>query len=166
MASERIGSSSPLDSWELDREIVLSRVIAAPRELVFKVWTDPQHLPMWFGPEGFKVETHEIDIRVGGQWRFVFVGPDGTRYDNRMVFLKIEPPRLLEMNHGADTDDDPNRFRTIVTFDEQSNGKTVVTLRQLHPTKAHRYGAIGFGAVEFGYQTLDKLARHVDALKG
>ena len=62
MASERIGSSSPLDSWALDREIVLSRVIAAPRELVFKVWTDPQHLPMWFGPEGFKVETHEIDI--------------------------------------------------------------------------------------------------------
>ncbi|WP_368911909.1 SRPBCC family protein [Taklimakanibacter deserti] len=166
MASERIGNSSPLDSWELDREIVLSRVIAAPRELVFKVWTDPQHLPIWFGPEGFKVETLEIDIRVGGQWRFVFVGPDGTRYDNRVVFLKIEPPYLLEVNHGADKDDDPNLFRTIVTFDEQSNGKTVVTLRQLHPTKARRQGAIGFGAVELGYQTLDKLARHVETLKG
>ena len=61
MARERIGSSSPLDSWALDREIVLSRVIAAPRDLVFRAWTDPQHLPMWFGPEGFKVETHEID---------------------------------------------------------------------------------------------------------
>jgi uncharacterized protein YndB with AHSA1/START domain len=166
VASEPIGSKSPLDSWELDREIVLSRVIAAPRALVFKVWTDPRHLPIWFGPEGFKVETHEIDIRVGGQWRFVFVGPDGTRYDNRVVFLKIEPPRLLEMNHGADKDDDPNLFRTIVTFDEQSNGKTVVTLRQLHPSKAHRDRGIGFGAVEFGYQTLDKLARHVEALKG
>lgn len=166
MASEHIGSSSPLESWELDREIVLSRVIAAPRELVFKVWTDPRHLPIWFGPEGFKVETHEIDIRVGGRWRFLFVGPDGTRYDNRMVFLKIEPPRLLEMDHGTDMDDDPNRFRVIVTFDEQSNGKTVVTLRQLHASKARRDGAIGFGAVEFGYQTLDKLARHVDALGG
>jgi uncharacterized protein YndB with AHSA1/START domain len=166
VASEHNGSRSPLDSWELDREIVLSRVIAAPRELVFKVWTDPKHLPMWFGPEGFKVETREIDIRVGGRWRFVFVGPDGTRYENRMVFLKIEPPYLLEMNHGTDADDDPNQFRTIVTFDEQSNGKTVVTLRQLHPTKTRRAAAIGFGAVEFGYQTLDKLARHVDALKG
>jgi uncharacterized protein YndB with AHSA1/START domain len=165
VASERTGSSTALDSWELDREIVLSRVIAAPRELVFKVWTDPQHLPMWFGPEGFKVETHEIDIRVGGQWRFLFVGPDGTRYDNRMVFLKIEPPSLLEMYHDADRNDDPNRFRTIVTFDEQSNGKTVVTLRQLHPTKARRDGAIGFGAVEYGYQTLGKLASHVEALR-
>lgn len=166
MASERVGSNSPLDEWELDREIVLSRVIAAPRELVFKVWTDPRHLPIWFGPEGFTVETHEIDIRVGGRWRFLFIGPDGKRYDNRMVFLRIEPPRLLEMNHGADRDDDPNLFRTIVTFDEQSNGKTVVTLRQLHPSKAHRAGAIGFGAVEYGYQTLDKLARHAEALKG
>lgn len=164
MASEHVGSRSPLESWELEREIVLSRVVAAPRELVFKVWTDPQHLPMWFGPEGFTCDTQEIDIRVGGRWRFVFVGPDGTRYDNRVVFRRIEPPRLIEMDHGADRDDDPNLFRVIVTFDAQSNGKTVVTLRQLHPTKARRDGAIQFGAVEFGYQTLDKLARHVDAV--
>lgn len=164
MASKHVGSRSPLESWELEREIVLSRVVAAPRELVFKVWTDPQHLPKWFGPEGFTCETQEIDIRVGGRWRFVFVGPDGTRYDNRVVFRRIEPPRLIEMDHGADRDDDPNRFGVIVTFDAQSNGKTVVTLRQLHPTKARRDGAIQFGAVEFGYQTLDKLARHVDAM--
>jgi len=151
--------------WALDREIVLSRVVAAPRNLVFKAWTDPQHLPHWFGPAGFKVETQEIDIRAGGRWRFVFVAPDGTRYDNRMVFLKVEAPRLLEIDHGTDKDDDPGRFRVIVTFDEQSNGKTVVTLRQLHPTRAQRDAKISFGAVEFGHQTLDKLALHVAAMK-
>jgi len=163
MADARSESNPPLETWALDREIVLSRVVAAPRELVFKAWTDPQHLPLWFGPAGFKVETQEIDIRVGGRWRFVFTGPDGTRWDNRMVFLKIEPPRLLEIDHGSDRDDDPNRFRTIVTFDKQTNGKTVVTLRQLHPTKAQRDGGIAFGAVEYGYQTLEKLALHVEA---
>lgn len=152
-------------AWALDREIVLSRVIAAPRNLVFKAWTDPRHLPHWFGPAGFKVETQEIDIRVGGRWRFIFIAPNGTRYDNRMVFLKIETPRLLEMDHGKDRDDDPGRFRVTVTFDEQSDGKTVVTLRQLHPTSAQRDAGIGFGAVELGYQTLDKLARHVAAMK-
>jgi len=166
MANVGDGNSSSLGSWALDREIVLSRVVAAPRDLIFKVWTDPQHLPKWFGPEGFSVETQEIDIRVGGQWRFVYVGPDGKRYDNRMVFLKIETPCLLEIDHGSDKDDDPNRFRVIVTFDEQSNGKTVVTLRQLHPTKAQRDATIGFGAVELGYQTLEKLARHVSGLRG
>ncbi len=166
MANANDGNSNALNSWALDREIVLSRVVAAPRELVFKVWTDPQHIPKWFGPEGFTVETKEIDIRLGGRWRFDFVGPDGKRYDNRMVFLKIEAPRLLEMDHGSDKDNDPHRFRVIVTFDEQSNGNTVVTLRQLHPTKAQRDAKINFGAVEFGYQTLEKLARYVGALGG
>lgn len=162
MADARSGNS-PLETWALDREIVLSRVVAAPRELVFRAWTDPQHLPVWFGPEGFQVETQEIDIRVDGRWRFVFTGPDGARYTNRMVFLKIEPPRLLEFDHGSDRDDDPNLFKVTVTFDEQTNGKTVVTLRQLHPTRARRDAGIAFGAVEFGYQTLEKLARHVEA---
>lgn len=166
MASANVEDDSPLNTWEIDREIVLSRVIAAPRELVFKVWTDPEHLVQWFGPEGFKLETHEIDIRVGGRWRFLFIGPGGTRYDNRIVFVKIESPRLIEMLHGADVDDDPNRFRTVVTFDEQDGGKTVITLRQLHPSKERRAATIAFGAVEFGYQTLGKLARHVEALKG
>ncbi|KZB69142.1 ATPase [Thalassospira lucentensis] len=154
-----------LNIWSRDREIVLSRVVAAPRELVFKVWTDPEHLPKWFGPEGFGVETLEIDIRVGGRWRFIFWGPDGKRYDNRMVFLKVDAPQLLEMDHGSDKDNDPGRFRVIVTFDEQNDGKTVVTLRQLHPTKEQREATIGFGAVEFGYQTLDKLVRHVAAMQ-
>jgi uncharacterized protein YndB with AHSA1/START domain len=52
-----------------------------------------------------------------------------------------------------------------ITFDEQSDGKTVITLRQLHPTKARRDATIGFGAVEYGYQTLEKLARHVESLR-
>ena len=65
------------------------------------------------------------------------------------------------MDHGLDQDDDPGRFRMTITFDEQSNGKTVVTLRQLHPTAARRAAVIGFGAVELGLQTLDKLAAHV-----
>ena len=165
MANASAGNKDALGTWALDREIVLSRVVAAPRDLVFKVWTDPEHLPKWFGPEGFTVETHEIDIRAGGRWRFLFIGPDGKRYDNRMVFLKIEPPCLLEMDHGTDKDDDPGRFRVIVTFDEQGDGKTVVTLRQLHPSKAQRDAGIRFGAVEFGYQTLDKLARHAGGLR-
>ncbi len=155
-----------LNTWALDREIVLSRVVAAPRALVFKAWSDPRHIPQWFGPAGFTVETQEIDIRVGGRWRFVFVAPDGTRYTNRMVFLTIDAPRHLEFDHGSDKDDDPGKFRVIVTFDEQKDGKTVVTLRQLHPTKQQRDATIGFGAVEFGYQTLEKLAQHVAALNG
>ncbi|MHB1207831.1 MAG: SRPBCC family protein [Rhodospirillaceae bacterium] len=145
----------------LEREIVLSRVFNAPRELVFKAWTDKAHVGKWFGPKGFITTTHEIDVRVGGMWRFEMRAPDGTCYTNRVVYREIKAPELLVFDHGADQDNDPNMFRTTITFDSQSDGKTVVTLRQLHPTKARRDIGIGFGAVEYGYQTLDKLADYL-----
>lgn len=144
--------------WALDREIVLSRVFDAPRERVFEAWTDPEGLAQWFGPKGFVTTTHEIDVRVGGLWRFEMRAPNGTRYPNRIEYLEIKKPERLVMDHGSDLDDDPNRFRVTITFDSQSDGKTVVTMRQLHPSKAQRDTGIGFGAVELGYQTLDKLA--------
>jgi len=94
----------------------------------------------------------------------VFHGPDGTNYDNRMVFLEVKRPERLVFDHGTDRDDDPGSFRTTITFDEQSNGKTVVTLRQLHPTKEQRDTKVGFGAVELGFQTLDKLAAYLPGM--
>lgn len=157
---------SPWREWPLDREIVISRLIDAPRSLVYAAWTDPEQIQAWFGPEGFGIETHEIDLRPGGVWRFDMVAPDGTRYGNRMLFLRLEAPSLIEVEHGADQDDDPGKFRMLLTFDEQGNGKTVLTLRQMHPSKAQREGAIGFGAVEYGGQTLEKLARHVAKVRG
>ena len=154
-------SNDPRTTWAAEREIVLCRVIDAPRERVFAAWTDPDQIRRWFGPDGFTTETLECDIRPGGRWRFIYTGPDGTKWDNRMVFLRIEAPRLIEIEHGSDKDDDPSRFHVTVTFEAQSNGKTVLTMRQLHPTAEQREAGIGFGAVELGYQTLDKLARHV-----
>jgi uncharacterized protein YndB with AHSA1/START domain len=67
--------------------------------------------------------------------------------------------------HGSDIDNDPNRFYVTITFDDQHNHKTVVTLRQLHPTKEQRDAKIGFGAVELGIQTMDKLAEHLRTLR-
>ena len=145
----------------LDREIVLCRVIDAPVERVFAAWTDPAQITQWFGPAGFTCDTTECDIREGGLWRFTYTGPDGTRWPNRIDFVTIDPPRRIEMEHGADSDPDPIRFHVTVTFDAQGNGKTVLTLRQLHPSAERRKVVIGFGAVELGYQTLDKLAKHV-----
>jgi uncharacterized protein YndB with AHSA1/START domain len=121
---------------------------------------------MWFGPEGMAIETKEIDLKPGGVWRFDMVTPDGTRYSNRMVFLCMEAPELIEVEHGTDQENDPGRFRMLVTFDEQSNGKTVVTLRQMHPSRKQRETTMSFGAVEYGGQTLEKLALHVAKVRG
>lgn len=147
--------------WDIEREIVLTRVFDAPRELLFRMWTDKEHITKWFGPKGFTCTTHEIDIREGGRWRFDMHAPNGTVFPNLMVFLEVKAPERLVLDHGTGKADDPNMFHVIVTFDEQSDKKTVVTMRQLHPTVARRKEVIAFGAVEFGYQTLDKLAAHV-----
>ncbi len=154
-------AGSPWRDWPIDREIVLSRVIDAPRSVVYSAWTDPNQIQEWFGPEGMAIETREIDLNPGGTWRFDMIAGDGTRYTSRMVFLRMEPLALIEVEHGTDQENDPGKFRMLVTFDEQSDGKTVLTLRQMHPSKARRDTVIGFGAVEYGGQTLKKLARYV-----
>lgn len=147
---------------ELDREIVLSRVIDVPRDQVFRAWVDPKRMFRWFGPRGFRCEVRQDgEAKAGAVWRFDMIAPNGHRYDNRMVFLEVTLNERLVLDHGSDKDDDPNRFRMTITFDQQSDGKTVLTLRQLHPTKAQRDGTIGFGAVELGYQTLDKMAEYL-----
>lgn len=145
-------------SSPLDREIVFARVVNADCDTAFRAWSDPSQIVQWFGPEAFIIRTHEIDISAGGVWKFDMIAPDGTCYPNCMEFLRIDPPRLLEVNHGTGTENDPDKFRMLVTFDQQDNGKTVVTLRQMHPTTERRRAVIGFGAVEYGAQTLDKLA--------
>ena len=156
-------------TWSLDREIVLTRVFDAPRELVYRAWTDPEHIQRWFGPKDYTCTTHAIDMRVGGMWRFDMLGPDvldatGTarkRYPNRMTFLQMKAPELLVFDHSDDSENDPHKSHVRITFDSQSNGKTVVTMRQLHPTKAQRDAGISFGAVEIGFTTLDKLEAHL-----
>ena len=152
-------------TWSLDREIVLTRVFDAPRELVFAAWTKPEHAMTWFGPKGFTCTLHEMDVRVGGRWRFDMIGPDGKLWPNRIEYVEIVPNERLVFWHGSDVDDCPRRFYVTITFDVQQNKKTVVTLRQLHPSKEARDGAIGFGAVELGNQTMDKLAEHLRTLR-
>jgi uncharacterized protein YndB with AHSA1/START domain len=152
----------PYARGELDREIVLSRVINAPRDLVYRAWIEPARMFDWFGPAGFRCEVLEQSAAaVGATWRFNMIAPAGQIFSNRIQFLEIIPGERLVYDHSADGDDDPNRFHVTITFDEQADGKTVLTLRQFHPTKDRRAATIGFGAVELGYQTLDKLAAYL-----
>jgi uncharacterized protein YndB with AHSA1/START domain len=153
--------NNPIETWALDREIVLAKLLNHPRDKVFAAWIDPEALAKWYGPAGLSIETLEADIREGGVWRFDMVGVfDGKeqRFENRMRFLEIVPNERIVVDYGTPNPNDPVRFRMTVTFDEQTDGKTVVTLRQLHPTRERRQVVIGFGAVEYGLQTLDGLA--------
>ena len=148
-------------TWALDREIVLVRVLGAPRDAVFAAWTDADAFCQWFGPDGFTCTVREMDVRRGGRARFDMISPEGTVFTSRFDYLDVVPGERLVLDHGSDIDDDPARFRVTITLDEQGDGKTVLTLRQLHPTVEQRRATIGFGAVELGLQTMQKLARHL-----
>lgn len=151
----------PPEAWPPDREVVVVKVLDHPRDRVFAAWMDPAALAQWYGPAGLAIETLEADIRDGGVWRFDMVGMfEGKqqRFPNLMRFLEIVPPESIVVDYGTPAPDDPDRFRMAITFDEQADGKTVLTLRQLHPSRARRQAVIGFGAVEYGLQTLDSLA--------
>ena len=156
---------NPIETWSLDREIVLTKLLNHPRDKVFAAWLDPAALARWYGPAGLEIETLEADIREGGVWRFDMVGAfEGKeqRFENHMRFLEIVPNERIVADYGTPDAEDPDGFRLTVTFDQQSDGKTVVTLRQLHPTRQRRQMVIGFGAVEYGLQTLDGLAAWLD----
>jgi len=148
-------------TWALGREIVLVRVLDAAREAVFAAWTDADAFCHWFGPDGYTCTVREMDVRPGGRARFDIASADGTVFTNRFDYLEVVPGERLVLDHGSDVDDDPARFRVTVVLDEQADGRTVLTLRQLHPTVEQRDAKVGFGAVELGLQTMHKLARHL-----
>lgn len=148
-------------TWALDREIVLVRILNAAREAVFAAWTDADAFCQWFGPEGFTCTVREMDVRPGGRARFDMISGDGTVFSNRFDYFEVVQCERLVLDHGSDSEDDPARFRVTITLDEQADGKTVLTLRQLHPTVEQRDAKIGLGAVELGLQTMHKLARYL-----
>jgi uncharacterized protein YndB with AHSA1/START domain len=144
-----------------DREIVITRLIAAPPELVFEAWTDPAHLAAWWGPDGFTTTTSAFDMRPGGVWRFVMHGPDGRNYENRITYEEVVRPERLVYRHGGGEDVEPLRFTTTVTFVPE-DGKTRVTLRAVFPTAAERDRVVKeHGAIEGGKQTLAHLDQYV-----
>ena len=155
--------AEPSTSPTADRELVMSREFDAPRDLVFQAWTDPAHLPQWFGPDGFSLTVHECDVRPGGAWRFIMHGPDGTDYGNRVVYQEIVRPERLVYLHGEDVDDDPGAFHVTVRF-EEVDGRTRMTQRILFNTAAQREGVVSFGAIELGKQTMERLAAHLRTL--
>ncbi|NMN97179.1 SRPBCC family protein [Antrihabitans stalactiti] len=143
-----------------DREIVISRIISAPRELVFEAFTEVRHLSHWWGPEGFTTTTRAFEFRVSGVWDFVMHGPDGTDYQEWISWTEISPPERIALLHG-EFRGDPNAFESVLTFAVEG-AATRIEMRTVFPTKELRDEAVEkYHAVEGGQQTLSNLAAYV-----
>jgi uncharacterized protein YndB with AHSA1/START domain len=143
-----------------DREILITRIINAPRNLVFAAWLDSKHADKWMGPTGYTTVTQSMDVRPGGAWRFTMSGPQGV-FSNRVTYIEIVKPSRLVYEHGSDTDNDPDAFHVTVTFEDLGD-KTHITMHSLFPSVEVRNKVVKeFKAIEGGYQTLGRLEQHV-----
>lgn len=123
-----------------DRELVVSRLIDAPRALVFKAWIEPEHLARWWGPLGFTTLYCQMDIRVGGQYRVGMRSAQGADHHMVGVYREIvEPERLVFTFAWADASGTPgHELLTTVTFEERG-ARTLLTLHQgTFPTTSER----------------------------
>jgi uncharacterized protein YndB with AHSA1/START domain len=143
--------------------LVIQRIFDAPRELVFKAWTEPEHLAQWLGMQGFTATIVKMDARVGGAYRFHMRSPEGADYWQQGVYRElVEPERFVRTCVWADADGNPTGPETLMTVTfEEHEGKTKLTFRQTFDSvtarDAHRFGTAS---------ALARLAEYLESHKG
>ena len=145
-----------------DREIVITRVVDAPRRLVFEVYTSPEHVPHWMlGPEGWSMPVCEIDLRPGGAWHFIWRRADGTEMAMHGVYQEIVPPERLVCTEcwGGDW---PETLNTLLLSEEA--GKTTITQRMLYPSSEARDAALKTGMADGVSESFDRLDEYFATL--
>jgi uncharacterized protein YndB with AHSA1/START domain len=138
-----------------DREVVITRVVDAPRRIVFDAWTTPQHVRQWLlGPEGWTMPVCEIDLRPGGTWRYVWRKADGSEMAMGGSYREVVPPERLVSTErwGPEW---PETINTVV-FTE-SGRQTTITLTVLYPSKDARDAALKTGMKEGADQSFGRL---------
>jgi uncharacterized protein YndB with AHSA1/START domain len=149
-----------------DRELVLTRLIDAPRETLYRAWTEPELMKQWFAPLPWTTPVIETDVRPGGSSLIVMRGPDGTEFPNPGVYLEVVKNERLVFTDAYTKAWEPSEkpfFTGIITLDDEG-GKTRYTARALHWTVADREAHEKMGFHEGWGQCADQLAALVAKL--
>jgi uncharacterized protein YndB with AHSA1/START domain len=134
-----------------ERQIVTISVFNAAVKDVFSAWTNPELLRRWWGPKGFSNTFHVFDLRPGGDWKFTMHGPDGSNYPNESVFIEIEEPKKIVLNHISKP-----RFRLTAEFEDEGNNRTKLLFQQLFET-VEEYNKVKVFAVDANEENMDRL---------
>lgn len=145
-----------------DLEIVARRVVNAPRQLVWDAHTDPRHVPRWMtGPADWSMPVCEIDLRVGGEWHWVWRGPDGSQMEMRGVYREITPPERL-VNTESWGGDWPETINTLILSEQ--NGRTTIVSKVLYPSREALDRAVQTGMKEGWSESYDRLDQYLSTI--
>ena len=147
------------------KTITVKKTLNAPRELVWEVWTKPEHIVHWWGPVGFTATSGQMDLKAGGCWNFTMHGPDGRDYPNRIIFLEVLQPERLVYKHSGDADTEPVNFQVTVVF-EADGHKTNLRMQSVF-TSAEDLERVDreYGAVQGETDTADRLEEYLVNMK-
>ncbi len=135
-----------------DREIRISRLLNAPIELVWEVWTKPEHIKNWWGPNGFTNSITKMELKAGGEWNLVMHGPDGTDYKNKSVFREIIKHKKIVYEHVSSP-----KFIATIEFESRGNS-TFINWHMLFETREQFIQVVKtFKADEGLKQNIEKL---------
>jgi uncharacterized protein YndB with AHSA1/START domain len=142
-----------------DRELLISRELNAPIELVWEVWTKAEHIAQWWGPNGFTNTISEMDMKPGGEWNLVMHGPDGTDYKNKSVFKEVIPFKKIVYEHISGP-----KFTATIEF-ERRGEKTFLTWHMLFVSKEEFIHTVKtFKADEGLKQNIEKLSLYLQRI--
>lgn len=142
-----------------DRTIISTRTVDATIEEVFRAWTDPNHLKVWWGPNGFTNTFETYDLRVGGTWKFVMHGPEKGNYNNECVFLKIEKPNLIAWDRISQP-----HFQVLAQFEKESENTTKIIWKMIFRTPGEMEKLIKF-VPEKNEENFDRLEKELKNIR-
>ena len=152
-------SSATTVSIASDREIIISRIFDAPRELVWKATTEPRHVTQWWGPREMTLVVCDAEVRVGGSWRFVQRAPNGQEFPFRGVYLEVVPPEKVIMTQIFDVEPySSSQVLVTVTLNETEGGKTELRSSMLFDTPEACSGAMAMGMERGMRESWERLA--------
>ncbi|MEO5859998.1 MAG: SRPBCC domain-containing protein [Pyrinomonadaceae bacterium] len=158
---------------ENEKELVIARDFAAPRELVWRVWNEPAHIEKWFGPKGFRTKVRSMDFRKGGKWEYVMIGPDGLEYPFGGIYLEVDP-----IERVVSTDDFGEEFQerspemsmpkiiSVTTLFEDRGEATRIVIKTIHASAEDKKKHEEMGVEEGWASSFEKIDVYLTELKG
>jgi uncharacterized protein YndB with AHSA1/START domain len=141
------------------RELKITRTLNAPVSLVWEVWTKPEHIKNWWGPNGFTNTIHLMEVKPKGEWEFIMHGPDGTDYKNKNVFMEVVQHKKIVYDHVT-----APIHRATITFEEQGS-KTILTFQMVFETAEVKEQIVKTFKADSGLQqTVTHLEEYLSAI--